>query len=579
MAGARIHIEDTRFSYGRHEALRGVTLDIAPGEHVCVLGGNGSGKSTLLQLMNALLLPDAGTVRVDGADTATADGALLARRRAAMVFQHPEDQMVTSIVADDVAFGPENLGVEPQEIARRVGAALAAVSMTDAAHRDPADLSGGQKQRIAIAGALAMEPRALLLDEPCAMLDAAGRREIQRIIARLNAQGITIVHVTHFMDDALAADRVVVMDHGQVALEGSPAEVFGHHRLIEGLGLELPFCMRLASALRARGIDAPFATEDRELVRWASSQGAVIAAAPATEPPAGTAAARADAGVSFENVSFSYAARGGSHGNAAVEGLDLAVAAGTLTALVGRTGSGKSTTAELACALKVPTKGSVRVAGIDTTDRRRRRALRRQVGYVSQLPERQLFAATVLEDVMFGPLNLGATQQEASGRAREALTMVGLDPVDELLNRSPFALSGGQQRSVALAGILAMRQPILVLDEPMAGLDPAGRAHMRRILAKLKRAGTTLLLITHSMDDAAELADRIAVLDEGRLVAEGTPREVFEASAPRTPGLPAPLAFARALTAEGSPAPLAGLPLTLDALADAIAAALKGGGA
>ena len=570
----QIHIEDARFSYdGDTEALRGVTLDIAAGEHVCILGGNGSGKSTLLQLMNALLLPSAGGVRVGGTDTAAAGGALSVRRQVAMVFQHPEDQMVTSIVADDVAFGPENLGVPSDEIARRVDSALEAVSMSDAAGRDPADLSGGQKQRVAIAGALAMEPRVLLLDEPSAMLDAAGHREIQDIIGRLSARGITIVHVTHFMDDALASDRVVVMDRGQVALDGTPEEVFGHREVIEGLGLELPFGMRLAAGLRERGIDAPFMADDGELARWI---GAGIDALPGA-PAAPQAAPTAPPAVSFEGVSFTYADRGRANAPQAVSDLRLSLAPGTLTALVGKTGSGKSTTAELACALKVPRTGTVTVAGIDTADLRRRRELRRQVGYVSQLPERQLFAPTVLEDVSFGPANLGIPASEIEARVTRALADVGLDPTPDLLARSPFSLSGGQQRSVALAGILAMRQPILVLDEPMAGLDPAGRAHMRRILTALKRAGATLLLVTHSMDDAAELADRIAVLEGGRLVAEGTPREVFDSPSSRVPGLPAALAFARALADSDPLSPLPGLPLTLDGLADAIAASWQGG--
>ena len=250
----------------------------------------------------------------------------------------------------------------------------------------------------------------------------------------------------------------------------------------------------------------------------------------------------------FDGVSFSYATarnprkrRGGVLGGGkrtedappmaplAVSDLSFRAFPGTLTALVGRTGSGKSTTAELACALKLPLSGTVRICGVDTADLNRRSDIRRHVGYVSQLPERQLFAETVFEDVAFGPRNLGLSDDEVSTRVRDALASVNLDPTDELLTRSPFSLSGGQQRGVALAGVLAMRQDVLVLDEPMAGLDPAGRRHVRAILHDLKRAGSTLIMVTHSMEDVAELAEQVIALDRGRTVASGTPEQVLPA--------------------------------------------------
>ena len=191
---------------------------------------------------------------------------------------------------------------------------------------------------------------------------------------------------------------------------------------------------------------------------------------------------------------------------------------GTITALIGRTGSGKSTTAELACALKLPTRGTVRIEGIDTADLARRGELRRSVGYVAQLPERQLFAETVFDDVAFGPRNLGVPSDEIDRRVCDSLRSVNLEPTESLLQASPFALSGGQQRSVAIAGVLAMGQPVLVLDEPMAGLDPAGRKHIRRLLKQLKQDGTTLIMVTHSMEDVTELADQVIELDRGRRI-------------------------------------------------------------
>lgn len=543
---AQIELHGVHAAYpgARTEAIAGIDLEIPAGQYVCVLGGNGSGKSTLLQLMNALVPPSAGRVRVFGLETAGEGNPIAIRSRCASVFQHPEDQMVTSIVADDVAFGPENLCVPQPEIARRVDAALEATGMGEFAQSDPADLSGGQMQRVAIAGALAMEPEILLLDEPCAMLDAQGRADVRAIIGRLSARGITIVHVTHFMEDALDADRAIVLERGRIAFDGMPERAFSDESRVRALGLEAP-CepRRILDAMKARSAVPP-----------ASSRASSRAVPPASSPASSRTAVDPDLAflgepsVVFDGVSFSYATarnprkrRGGVLGGGkrtedappmaplAVSDLSFRAFPGTLTALVGRTGSGKSTTAELACALKLPLSGTVRICGVDTADLNRRSDIRRHVGYVSQLPERQLFAETVFEDVAFGPRNLGLSDDEVSTRVRDALASVNLDPTDELLTRSPFSLSGGQQRGVALAGVLAMRQDVLVLDEPMAGLDPAGRRHVRAILLDLKRAGSTLIMVTHSMEDVAELAEQVIALDRGRTVASGTPEQVLPA--------------------------------------------------
>lgn len=525
-AGALIQLTHVHLAYpgSQTEALSDVSCSIPTGQHVCILGGNGSGKSTLLQLVNVLALPTSGAVHVAGIDTREPGRALEIRSRTASVFQHPEDQMVTSIVADDVAFGPENLRIAQPEIAARVDAALAAVGMKDRARSDPSDLSGGQVQRVAIAGALAMEPDILLLDEPCAMLDVEGRESVRTIIRNLRARGMTILHVTHFMEDAQEADRAIVLQRGRVAFDGTPSALFSQPDLVNELGLEMPGSRSEAGA------------QGNDVATDVAASGIAIPDAPV------------DPSLVFEHVSFSYeraanprkrtrkralfgrrgavdAPRSERAGKAAVQKHPLAVEdlsfearPGTITALIGHTGSGKSTTAELACALKLPTAGAVRVGGIDTADLARRRELRGLVGYVAQLPERQLFAETVFDDVAFGPRNLGLAPREVEARVHEALRSVNLAPTDALLASSPFALSGGQQRSVALAGVLAMKQPILVLDEPMAGLDPAGRAHVRALLKQLRRQGTTLLMVTHSMEDVAELADQVIALDGGRRV-------------------------------------------------------------
>ena len=241
-----------------HEALRGVTLSIGAGEFVAVLGANGSGKSTLARHLNALLLPSEGHCYVRGMDTR--DEALRwdIRQEVSMVFQNPDNQLIAAVVADDVAFGPENLGVPPAEIRRRVADALALVGMERYAQAAPHLLSGGQKQRIAIAGAIAMQTHSLVLDEPTAMLDPRGRAEVLSAVERLHEeQGMTIVYITHFMEEAIVADRIVLMDAGQVVMDGTPREIFSQPEKVRALGLDVPLAADIAERLRRGGRDLP----------------------------------------------------------------------------------------------------------------------------------------------------------------------------------------------------------------------------------------------------------------------------------------------------------------------------------
>lgn len=239
-------------------ALDHVSLEIAAGEFVAVIGRNGSGKSTLAKHLNALLIPGSGTCIIDGIDTKDSGRIWDIRQRVGMVFQNPDNQIVASIVEEDVAFGPENLGLPPAEIRRRVDEALAMVGMTEYRLHGPHLLSGGQKQRVAIAGVLAMQPRCLVLDEPTAMLDPVGRAEVLDAVCRLHREeGITVVYITHFMEEAVAAGRVVVMDAGRIILDGTPGEVFQDVDKIRGLGLDVPVAADVAAQLRRRGLDLP----------------------------------------------------------------------------------------------------------------------------------------------------------------------------------------------------------------------------------------------------------------------------------------------------------------------------------
>lgn len=239
-------------------ALNGINLDIPAGEFIAIIGANGSGKSTLARHLNALLLPTSGKCIVDGLDTMEEKNLWDIRQHVGMVFQNPDNQIVAAIVEEDVAFGPENIGVPGPEIRERVERALAAVGMSDYAKHAPHLLSGGQKQRIAIAGVLALEPRVIVLDEPTAMLDPQGRQEIVRTVKKLNKEkGITIVYITHYMTEALEADRVVVMEKGHIRFSGTPHEVFSRVDELEKVGLEAPLADKIASELRKSGIKLP----------------------------------------------------------------------------------------------------------------------------------------------------------------------------------------------------------------------------------------------------------------------------------------------------------------------------------
>ena len=550
------------------EALCDVSLSVHEGEYVCILGGNGSGKSTLLKLIGARVPSTSGTVRVMGISPLDPERALSIRRQCASVSQNPEDQIVASTVLDDVAFGPENLCVPHDALIERVHDALDALDLADCAQRDPDTLSGGQQQRVAIAGALAMHPRVLLLDEPGAMLDESARRSLRKAIRIAHDRGITVVHVTHHMDDAVDADRVIVLQRGHVALDGAPSHVFRQLDDPSSLGLDIPFALKASRALHVEP-QWTISGLAEEVSRSIASDGA---RGPLGRTPGGTGSASVPAdetAIALDSVSFYYGYRPSRWRRRptsprAVDGVSCTVPRGRITALVGKTGSGKSTLLELICALRAPSDGSILVDGISTADGARRRELRERIGLVSQMPERQLFADTVREDVAFGPRNLGLDEDEVDRRTRDSLTLVGLDPTNDLLESSPFALSGGQQRSVALAGVLAMHQPILVLDEPMAGLDPMGRQRLRTLMRTLSTGGTTILFVTHNMDDVAALADHVIALDRGRIACEGSPAQVFDSSCRTFPtelGLPSAVRLARELFARGIELPA--LPLTL----------------
>ncbi len=595
-----IECTDVEFSYDdQRPILKGVTLDIAEGEFLCVLGGNGSGKSTFAKHLNALLVPDAGHVRVFGLDTADPEFVFDIRSQVGMVFQNPDDQIVATLVENDTAFGPENLGMPPEKIAANVAAALKAVGLVGFERRETHALSGGQKQRVACAGVLAMEPRVLILDEATSMLDPAGRAALLRICHGLHERGMGIVMITHFMEEAAEADRVVVLDGGRITQNGTPAEVLSRVDELQALNLEAPAACKLGLALRECGVDVNVRVREGEMIveigrayKEGVSAGTVAAPVAPTacaEPLESQAPRPAGAPViEFSHVSFAYDVTAGEYKRicrrAARRGVDpheginwslrdvsLCVHAGEFLGLAGHTGSGKSTLVQHMNGLLHPLEGEVRAFGKDLSGKEEAFAVKQRVGVVFQYPERQLFAQTVAEDVAFGPRNLGLTEDEVARRVAASLARVGLDAA-EMGEMNPFELSGGQQRRVAFAGVLAMEPEVLVLDEPAAGLDPAARREFLDFVDGLHNDGLTVVMVSHSMDDLARYCDRVAMLDGGTVFAEGAPESVFlrgdELSSIGL-GVPAAQHMAQGLAAAGVPVPTDRL-YSIDSLADAL---------
>lgn len=603
------------FSYdGVTPALDGIDLNIEDGEFFCILGGNGSGKSTFAKHLNALLQPDAGTVRINGMDASDPELVYDIRSTAGMVFQNPDDQIVATLVEDDVAFGPENLGVESAQIAQRVREALKGVGLVGFERHETHALSGGQKQRVALAGVLAMEPRVLILDEASSMLDPRGRKGLMKVCRALHDRGMTIVMITHVMEEAAEADRVAVFRAGRVAMLGAPEEILTRADELAQLNLDMPASCSLGRALRAKGVPVCAQVREADMVAeiaqvYAERSGADVAGRPSASDSRvlDHASSAADGMVASEPVieishlshSWSLSARErrrwrkrsttvGASGKQALWGNDpnspwalrdvsLTVRRGEFLGLAGHTGSGKSTLVQHLNGLIRPQEGSVCALGLDLSSKKGAAAVKAKVGVVFQYPERQLFAETVAQDVAFGPRNLGLPQDEVVRRVATSLARVGLD-LAAIGDKSPFELSGGQQRRVAFAGVLAMEPEVLVLDEPMAGLDPAARRDFLELIDRLHREGLTVVMVSHSMDDLANCCDRIVVMNEGAVFADGTPAQVFaHADELESIGLGVPAAQRMALSLVQAGVPLRCDKLyTVESLADELAGMLLG---
>lgn len=545
-----VRLKNVGFTYSEESehrktdfSLRGIDLSVAEGEFLAVLGHNGSGKSTLARLIDGLLFPTEGEITVFGSPVKDDKTLFEIRKQVGIVFQNPDNQTVASIVEDDIAFGPENIGVKREEIGERIDFALSAVGMEEYRHAMTNRLSGGQKQRIAIAGALALRPKILILDESTAMLDPKGRREIIDIVRKLNKEnGITVVLITHFPEEALLADRAIVLNRGEIVMQGLPNEILKNGELLETYNLTLPRPVRLCQALSKHGILVKDTLDEREIANGIlrslgdkKGRYAPITKKQSEEKPLA---------VDVRGLSYAYD-EATPFETVALKDVSAWIEQGEIVGVIGHTGSGKSTFLQhLNALIKLPTakkkykenkkhpKGNTvfTVNGFDLTDKNTDfKQLRQTVGVVFQYPEQQLFAETVFEDVAFGLKNFNSnlSPEETETAVKEALTAVGLD-YHAVKDVSPFELSGGQRRRVAIAGVIVSKPKLLVMDEPAAGLDPLGKEQIMSLMQSLKKSWCeTVIFVSHDMDEIAENCTSVMVFSSGSLVCKETPEELF----------------------------------------------------
>lgn len=521
------------------QAVKGVSMSINHGQFVVVLGRNGSGKSTLARLMNGLLLPRKGTVIIDGINTNNGELIWEVRKNLGLVLQNPDNQIVATTVEEDVAFGPENLGVPQKEIRKKVDDALGLVDMKTYSQYSPHMLSGGQKQRVAIAGILAMEPKCIVLDEATSMLDPRGRQEVMQVLKRLNQdKRITIVLITHHMDEAVAADQVYVMEGGRIILNGNPRQIFENVEEIRRAGLDVPQVTSLAYDLKKDGLairKLPLTLEEMiEILKVLLgektdlSQSTELRKLPKDlyEDITGTNIPKINIQpiITVKDLDHTYMP-GSTFEQRALQDINLTVNKGEILGIIGHTGSGKSTLVQHFNGILKPTSGTLEVDGLKA-EGKELKELRQKVGLIFQYPEHQLFEETVYKDITFGLNKKGLKEEEIKARVFHTIDLLGIAP--ELLEKSPFELSGGQKRRVAIAGVLVMEPSVLVLDEPTAGLDPQGSFEVFKILSELnKNNGTTIIIISHNMEEIAAYCNRVAVMHKGKLVFCDTTDKVF----------------------------------------------------
>lgn len=566
------------------QALKGIDLSVEAGSHVAVLGANGSGKSTLAKLLNALELPQAGEVWVFDLNSKDESAMMRIRELCGMVFQNPDYQIIGTTVEEDLAFGPENLGLSPERIRRRIDEVARLVGIEDLKKVSPASLSGGQKQKLAIAGVLALHPKVIILDESTSMLDPKTRKEFMLLCEQLRQSfGLSFINITHHMEEVLLAEKVYVMNQGEIVLQGSPQDIFKQVELLKNLHLDVPVHTQslyfLAQSLekllpdleeKVKNIDdrrwqsfkkniqqhlqegeslvekakekimqllmdwkdikSGLTLEDLQIFKektdvFLNAQRSLVSLSRQDRELRLNRLKQAPTLLKVKDLCYRYDSFGEIQ-QTALDQISFSMQEGEILGIMGETGSGKSTLMQHLNGLLKIQKGDLTVFDKRPEKAKDIKYIRQHLALLFQYPEHQLFAETVEKDILYGVSTWGLSLAEQEERLNEAMQLVGLDL--DLKTRSPFELSGGQKRRVALAGLLVMRPKILVLDEPAASLDPEGRHAMLELILKLNRQGVSIIMVSHSMEDLARVSDKILVLQKGKMLLWNESAKIFE---------------------------------------------------
>ncbi len=530
---AFIEVEHLKYRYpgAKRLALDDISFTAEKGEFIGLVGENGAGKSSLSQALLGLI-PQfykgayGGVVRIDGLEAAKTPVGTLCQK-IGLVFQNPFNQLsgAKDSVFDEVGYGLQNLGIVPEEIRQRVETVLRQLGIWEFRDRNPFDLSGGQLQRVAIASVLAMQPELLILDEPTSQLDPAGSEEVFRIVEELTKTGITILMIEQ-KPEKLAAycDRLLLMQDGKLLATGTPEEIFSRDDLAER-HVEPPVYTSVARKYGLKLANGCYPVTLSGLLGAMSSaqQAELCVSLSAALEKAAESPQEASLAESFrtENLKFSYIP-----GKPVLPGLSLTLDHRP-TAIIGQNGAGKTTLVRILKGLLKPESGSVYFGGEDITTHTVAE-LSGRVGYVFQNPDDQIFKYKVLDEVMFGPLNIGMSKETAEKQAREALVQVGLS---EQAESNPYDLELSERKLVAIASVLAMDTEVVILDEPTIAQDMLGKAKLREIIENLRARGKLVLAILHDMDFVAACFERVLVMAHGEILADGTPAEVFRETA------------------------------------------------
>lgn len=511
-----------RPTHAEQPALKHVSLDVQRGELVVLMGRSGSGKSSLCYALNGLV-PQfirgewTGTVTVDGHST-TQSPVWQQANRVGMVFQDFETQLISTNVEAELRCALEAQGgtrdfTDEESFREHVRRLLDMVGLPGLERRDPFSLSGGQRQRLVVASVLVREPRVIVMDQPLTDLDPAGRRRFLRLLTELKAKGATIIVAGHGVEDLMEADKVCVLDEGEIVWQGTPRELLGQPDLAERYGVS-PY--PLASCFQGRGAQ-PLPTTVEEAWQLADTLGLSIITPRLREQDSGVVRSEPPATLlELSNVSAYY-----QPGVPALSRVSVSFQAGEFVAILGQNGSGKSTLAKLCNGLLLPSEGRVAVLG---KEMQQAGSLSSIVGYVFQNPDHQIFAETVRKEIAFGAENAGCSPGECDARVTEALQAVGLTGAE---GRDPFSLTKGERQRVAVASILAAKPRILIVDEPTTGLDAEESARMMNVMRALHRQGHTIIVITHDMQIVANYATRCVLMRDGAILADGPTREMF----------------------------------------------------